>query len=377
VHRLINANALTSYFLPVAPHNEGEGAILTDGCGFINGAALTLIAQRLSLPCRPTAVQGRVAGAKGLWILHGQDRSLTEPPRIWIRKSQQKIKHPSLERGSAHVIFDLVSQSTQITVPAHLNSQTIINLAENGVNFQVFEDLLHDGLTEVFSSLTRWDGPSAMPLLWNVINNLGSVTRTRLQRVAHGLSRAIGLANRFEMDREDDDDDVDDEESFLENDDGDRSLHGTVLELIQAGFSPKSFFYLHEKMRVVVGKAMDRHLQKYRLEVRQSAQAFIVPGVYANIPKAQPEFQLIFCRPFRRLGGRGNLFQVVSEVRRPINRDERVLRSGACSCKLFCGRWRHLTLRQVSRNPTMVASDIQKVINDFALDFCLTSVPAG
>ena len=375
MHCLINAYEFTSCFLPVAPHNEGEGAILTDGCGFINGAALTLIAQRLSLPCRPTAVQGRVAGAKGLWILHGQDRSLTEPPRIWIRKSQQKIKLPSLERGGAHVIFDLVSQSTHITAPAHLNSQTIINLAENGVNFQVFDDLLRDGLTEVFSSLTQWDGPSAMPLLWNVINNLGSVTRTRLQRVAHGLSRAIGLANRFETDREDDDDDADDEE----NDDSGRSLHGTVLELIQAGFSPKSCFYLHDKMRVVVGKAMDRHLQKYRLEVRQSAQAFIVPGVYVNhdIPKPQPEFQLIYCRPFRRLGGRGNLFQVVSEVRRPANRDERVLRSGAGSCKLFCSRWCHLTLRQVSRNPTMVASDIQKVNNDFALDVCLTSVPAG
>ena len=223
-----------------------------------------------------------MAGAKGLWVLHGEDRSSTGPPRIWIRDSQRKIKLPSMEEGSAHVIFDLVSQSTHITVPAYLNSQTIINLAENGVNSQVFQALLRDGLTEIFTSFTQWDGPGAMPLLWNAVNSLGSVTRTRLQKVARGLSRAIGLANRFEMDREDDNDDSEDEVPSLDSNNSDRSLYGTVLELIQAGFSPKTSPFLHEKMRHVVRMAMSRHLQKYRLEVRQSAQAFIVPGACVN-----------------------------------------------------------------------------------------------
>ena len=286
MHCLISVNTFTSCFLPEAPHNKGE--VLTDGCGFINGAALTLIAQRLSLPSRPVAVQGRVAGAKGLWILHGEDRSSTEPPRIWIRDSQRKIKLPSLEEGSAHVIFDLVAQSTHITVPGHLNSQTIINLAENGVDSQVFEELLHDGLTELFTSFTQWDGPGAMPLLWNAVNNMGSVTRTRLQRVARGLSRAIGLASRFEMDREDDDDDLEDEDPSLDSNNSDKSLCETVLALIQAGFSPKTCPLLHEKMRFVIKTAINRHLEKYRIEVRQSAQAFIVPGacIIHNVPKA-------------------------------------------------------------------------------------------
>jgi len=223
-------------------------------------------------------VQARVAGAKGLWILHGEDRSPTEPPRIWIRDSQRKIKLPSLKAGSAHVIFDLVSQSTRITVPAHLNYQTITNLAENGVDSEAFQELTRAGLTEVFTSLTQWDGPGAMPLLWNTVNNMGSVTRTRLQRIAHGLSRAIGLANRFEMDREDDDDDDDSEDS--DSNDSEKSLYGAVLALIQAGFDPKSSPILNEKMRHVVKNAVERHLRGYHIEVRQSAQAFIVPGAY-------------------------------------------------------------------------------------------------
>lgn len=295
MHLRLEANALTScFFLPVAPQKEGEGTTLTDGCGFINGAALTLIARRIGLSSRPTAVQGRVAGSKGLWILHGEDRSPMEPPRIWIRDSQRKIKLPSLESGSAHVIFDLVSQSTRITVPGHLNSQTITNLVENGVHPEVFQELMRAGLTEVYTSLTQWDGPGAMPLLWNAINSMGSVTRTRLLRIAHGLSRAIGLANRFEMDREGDGDDSEDEDPSLDGNDSDKSLHGAVLALIQAGFDPKSSPILNEKMRHVIKTAVERHLQGYHIEVRQSAEAFIVPGAYVYRPRPLNfEFQAI------------------------------------------------------------------------------------
>jgi RNA-dependent RNA polymerase len=281
VHRLLEVNTLTSRFLPVAPQKEGEGTTLTDGCGLMNGAALTLIARRLGLPSRPIAVQGRVAGSKGLWILHGEDRSPTEPPRIWIRDSQRKVKLPRLEAGSAHAIFDLVSQSTRITVPAHLNYQLIINLAENGVDSEVFLELMRAGLTEVFTSLTQWDGPGAMPLLWDTINIMGSVTRTRLQKIAHGLARAIGLANRFEMDREDDGDDPEEEDS-LDSNDNEKSLYETVLALIQAGFDPKSFPILKEKMKYVVENSVKRHLRGYHIGVPQSAGAFIVPGAYIN-----------------------------------------------------------------------------------------------
>ena len=279
----LKQKAFTNCFLPVAPQKKGEGTTLTDGCGFINGAALTLIARRLGLPSRPTAVQGRVAGSKGLWILHGEDRSPTEPPRIWIRDSQRKIKLPSLKAGSAHVIFDLVAQSTRITVPNHLNYQLIINLAENGVDSEVFQELMRDGLADVFKSLTQWDGPGAMPLLWNTVNIMGSVTRTRLQKIAHGLARAIGLANRFEMDREDedDDDDSDEDDPSLDcNSNSEKSLHEVVLALIQAGFDPKSSPILNEKMRYVIKNAVERYLRGYHIEVRQSAGAFIVPGAY-------------------------------------------------------------------------------------------------
>ncbi|KAI9454917.1 RNA dependent RNA polymerase-domain-containing protein [Lactarius psammicola] len=256
--------------------------IFTDGCGFINGAALTLIARHLVLASRPTAVQGRVAGSKGLWILHPEHRSPTEPPRIWIRDSQRKVKLNALEKDSAHVIFDLVAQSNNITFPSRLNKQLIVNLAENGVGARVFEELLRSGLAEIFASLTQWDGAGAMPLLWTNVNSLGGVSRSRLQKVARGLARAIGLAKRFDMDREDADDADDDDED--PNMDADfRTLHQSVLELVQAGFNPKSSRYLYEKMREVLKQAMDLFMKKYHIEVPQSAEAFVVPAYGTNV----------------------------------------------------------------------------------------------
>lgn len=361
---------MLTLFLPEAKHNEEKTPsekILTDGCGFINGAALTLIARHLGLAGRPTAVQGRVAGSKGLWILHPEHKSAMEPPRIWIRDSQRKVRLPPLGQDSAHVIFDLVAQSNNITFPSRLNKQLTINLAENGVSTHAFEELLREGLSEIYTLLTEWDGAGAMPLLWSSVNNMGGVSRSRLQKVARGLARAIGLSRRSEMDREDAEDDEDDELEDPDMEADFKSLHQRVLELIQAGFNPKVFPFLHDEMRTVLKQAMKLFLNKYHIEVPQSAEAFIVPGVCRLFlyPKASTLSE--FRRPSRSSRGRADPIQIVTRAERPINGDECVLHSWASarmSCRR-CGRQcrRHPTSSQISRNPTMLASDIRKVIN--------------
>jgi RNA-dependent RNA polymerase len=68
--------------------------IVTDGCGFISGAGLTSIMRVMRYPARPTAVQGRIAGAKGMWVLHPDPghQVADGQPRIWICDSQNKNK---------------------------------------------------------------------------------------------------------------------------------------------------------------------------------------------------------------------------------------------------------------------------------------------
>jgi RNA-dependent RNA polymerase len=58
---------------------------MTDGCGFLNYAALKKIQENMAWENVPTCIQARVAGAKGLFMLHYEHRDPNEEPQIWMR----------------------------------------------------------------------------------------------------------------------------------------------------------------------------------------------------------------------------------------------------------------------------------------------------
>lgn len=167
---------------------------MTDGCGLINATALKLLTQRFGYTSMPTAVQGRIAGAKGLWILHPKDTSPV--PKIWIRDSQRKITYPSLDR--AHRILDLlhVSNSSPMTSNFNLSKQSVLNLWYNGVRSETLANLMKTGLEESIKQLTDWKRPLDMVHLWNAISKNGGVVASRLARLSAGKSRALGFSGR-------------------------------------------------------------------------------------------------------------------------------------------------------------------------------------
>lgn len=150
------------------------------------------LTSRVGYQSRPAGIQGRLAGSKGLWILHPTD---TDPePKIWIRKSQAKIVYRfPLDR--AHRIFDLVATSN-FSPSINLKQQSIINVWHNGVSSELLSAMMEQGLKEEVEPLMKWHGDYSMECLWNSLNQLGGVSRSRLQRVTAGLSRVLGLQGR-------------------------------------------------------------------------------------------------------------------------------------------------------------------------------------
>ncbi len=203
-----SVSLLTSYIHPLTPlfadgseHRGGKASAeetMTDGCGFINQAALVAINIRINKASLPVAIQGRIAGAKGLWLLHPNDDS--SEYKIWIRDSQNKIKFPKLDR--AHRIFELVAAS-QPSTSISISRQSIVNLSYNGVPDKILMAYLEKGLTEEIEPLVNWDRPKAALHLWYAINTTGAVARTRLARVTAGISRALGLTRRQWKDADD------------------------------------------------------------------------------------------------------------------------------------------------------------------------------
>jgi len=164
---------------------------MTDGCGLINQAALVAINVQLNKPSLPVAVQGRIAGAKGVWLLHPTDDS--PEPKIWIRESQNKIRYLGLDRSRR--IFELVAPSHPSN-PVSISRQSIVNLSFNGVPDGILLSCVEKSLTEEIEPLLRWEHPQARLHLWNAINKNGNVSRSRLSRVTVGVSRALGLTRR-------------------------------------------------------------------------------------------------------------------------------------------------------------------------------------
>lgn len=278
--------------------------IFTDGCGFMNGAALMKIGSWMGFGTPPTAVQGRILGSKGVWLLHPEDRAPDAEPRIWIRASQMKIQlvaqfnESSLhELHRAHKIFDLVMPSRS-TVPARLSRLTIVNLEHNKVPADVIVKLMEDGLKQEVAALTQWEGSSAMPLLWNAVNKASGVSFQRLRRTAAGLQRALGLTRRRNEDDSDDEDDVggtpgasqasdadDDADTLDVPPDVDMpsdSIGETLLDRLQAGFTPLKDYFVYDDLKWLIKQVMTSYIKDYHIVVPESAEAFIVPGMSCN-----------------------------------------------------------------------------------------------
>ncbi|EJD03544.1 uncharacterized protein FOMMEDRAFT_154620 [Fomitiporia mediterranea MF3/22] len=311
--------------------NRKAESIMTDGCGLINLSALKLIAEITGQAC-PVVVQGRIAGAKGLWILHPdpEHRKDDEPPKIWIRASQLKIKLGSKETWDRSLrIFDLV-RLPRLTVPSSLNFQTIINMSYNGVKDKVFENLMETGLKKEIEALTKWDADNACLLLAKAVQEAGGIMGSR-------RSRGAGADARLHNYVPDEDEDAEENKitsgGLVERDPISGcplSLYESTYEMLRAGFTPLKCPVLREKLKNVLTQTVKAYQDNYHVPVPRSAEAFIAPD---PDPHGVLEEDEIFFR--------------CSE---PIS-DPTV----SIDPHTFLGPV------LVSRNPTRVASDVQKV----------------
>ena len=235
----------------------------------------------MKLPHRPVAIQGRIAGAKGMWGLDPNDQS--HEPCISIRPSQKKINLLTPLHRS-HLILDLVSPS-RVSKPSRLSMQTITCLSHNGVPDSAFKTLIEKELDAIIQPLTDWDSPNSMLAVAKAIERAGHITGARLSRFAGGSTKALGLGRDFHRDEDDGDrydngdlfnnTQVSGRESFSE---APRSVFEFAYELILAGFHPLKLELLYNKMQNIVTYVIDNFVKNLHIPVSESLEAFIIPG---------------------------------------------------------------------------------------------------
>ncbi|KIV86269.1 hypothetical protein PV11_01888 [Exophiala sideris] len=161
--------------------NPAEGEVMDDGCALMSLPLARAIWQACGAPgdSLPSAVQGRISGAKGLWIVdyEWEKRYPDVSDRdYWIEVSdtQLKIKPHPRDRADADDYlrtFEVLKFAGKCK-PGHLNMQLITILEDNGVPRNVLAEALRTD-TRAYSESVRTaiQDPTAL-LRWMGENGL-------------------------------------------------------------------------------------------------------------------------------------------------------------------------------------------------------------
>ena len=239
---------------------------------------------------RPTAVQGRIGGSKGMWVLHPDplEQVPDGPMKIWIRPSQTKIKLGAISGlGPGQLTLDLLAIS-RVFGPSHLSAQTLINLSYNGIDHQLLKDLMSLGMKEEIQPFIDWTHPHSMIMVWRAVEKAGRVVVSRLRKQFIGQARALGLGQlrpieNQDQEAEEENDNIPSSQSSSDADHKSapkQTLYESVLELLQAGFHPLQLETLFKKLETIISLVLDDYLEKFHIPIMESCEAYIIPGIF-------------------------------------------------------------------------------------------------
>ncbi|KAG9048971.1 hypothetical protein FS837_011522 [Tulasnella sp. UAMH 9824] len=286
-------------------HDHGQGSpdakhVMNDGCGLISHAALRLIQRQKDLQNMPTALQGRIAGAKGLWILNPDDRG--SRPQIWLTKSQVKIHYNTdeLDEDPSRRIFDLLRVS-QVKESVRLPMHPIINFAHNGIPHTVFSELLQESLkSKIDQVLEDWKSDDAVAM-WSMVFNRSGVGNIRKRRYDRFAERTFGNFR----DTEEREENLWTSEGFTSfgdinnvvdsgpdpNSGWPSNFAEQIIELLEAGFIPSKCAHLAALMKSYLKMEVEWITREYRIPLNRSAEVFAAPDFSRTLKPGEVYFR--------------------------------------------------------------------------------------
>lgn len=251
--------------------SKSKASVMNDGCARISKAAALAIADMIGLDQCPCVFQGRIAGAKGLWMVDVLDESLPESSRNWwieVTDSQLKFEPQvidSYDPPPRRVTFDMHSFSKKLTA-AKINFQLMPILAHQGVPRQVFEHLLEQDLKTKVEVLKEAMNNGVALRKWNQDTN--PVIGERLQ--FNGIDMQGGLP---------------------------LSSSEKINWFVEHGFDPNSCRYLNDLVYNAIKDYCLRLENKMNIELAKSTYAFMIADPLAILE--EDEIHLAFSSAFK------------------------------------------------------------------------------
>ncbi|KAJ5664860.1 uncharacterized protein N7477_007308 [Penicillium maclennaniae] len=246
--------------------------VMNDGCALMSRNLARRICEQLKINGDlPSAFQGRIAGAKGLWMVDG------EVPRhgafhkdggdgIWIEisDSQLKIKpHPVNWKDPVDeekLTFEVVNWSKSLH-PVDLNIQLLGILDFGGHMKEYIAKLTHDGVWALYHDFA-----------YVLQTNDAVHCRSLLQKLRPSGEDGPHKARRIEQ--------------WNMND------AEYIIRLSEAGFKPQSFRPLRRRLRRFLEYLLERHVEELHIQVPLSTYAYCIADPYGVLQPDEVHFGL-------------------------------------------------------------------------------------
>lgn len=254
---------------------DPEGTDMSDGCALMSKSLAEQVSQELKLNSYVSCFQGRIAGAKGVWMAARDD---TEGPAgkrnfwIQIKRSQLKVlPHPAKRKvllDDYQLTFEAVSWCRPLH-PVNLNTQFLMVLQNNGLRKEYLRDLVREEVRrfykefeEAFICNERLDSRH-----W--IQKMGV-------RVSEDKSRKIKQLDQFPPDT-------------IEQ----------ILLLLDSGFLPTQLSFLRNLFKEAL-KLFYEAFENLKIKIPQSTYAYCVADPYYVLK--EDEVHLGFCKAWEDNG---------------------------------------------------------------------------
>ncbi|KAF3396489.1 RNA-dependent RNA polymerase 2 [Penicillium rolfsii] len=229
---------------------------MNDGCAMMSRGLANAICDKLGITgATPSAFQGRIAGAKGLWMVDRHESSLRSFGEgagndVWIQISDTQLKiHPHPQDWSEpfdpeQLTFEVVKWSKPLN-PVDLNIQLLTILAHGGKCRDDVADLTRKSIRDPFEKLVdvlRLNSNVACRALLQELGSLGGNVANKARQLDQWV------ANDAEF----------------------------IVHLCEAGFAPQTFYPLRKRIGYFLNDLLDRYTEDLHIQVPLSTYAFCI-----------------------------------------------------------------------------------------------------
>lgn len=240
---------------------------MNDGCALISRTLANQICDQLGITtATPSCFQGRMAGAKGLWMVDCHRSSITSlnDDGIWIQISDSQLKiHPHPREWADPVdeeklTFEVVNWAKPLH-PVDLNIQLLAILEYGGNVKEYIAKLTRDGMQSLYDDF-----------LEVLRSNSPVVCRALLQKLRLSGEDGTGKARRLEQ--------------WVTSD------AEAIIRFSEAGFAPRDFFPLRMKIRKYLTWLLGRHVEELKIQVPLSTYAYCIADPYGVLGPGEVHF---------------------------------------------------------------------------------------